>query len=56
MGKSTYSSGFSHEGRDVKFQLGIYLFMEDGAWIAYCPALDLSACGVDDGFLHEEVG
>ncbi len=32
-------------GAEYIFTLGGVLFEEDGAWVSYCQALDLSTCG-----------
>ncbi len=34
-------------GDTVEISVEVYLFQEDDAWIAYCPALDLSAYADD---------
>jgi len=45
MSEIAISGGFTHKDRTVGFRLGMYLFREDGRYIVYCPALDMSACG-----------
>lgn len=47
MEEAIFSSGFEYKGNHVTYRLGVYLFVEGPAWIAYCPELDLSACGTD---------
>lgn len=39
--KAQYNTGNSQ----LNFTLGVYIFVEDGIYIAYCPALDLSGYG-----------
>lgn len=29
---------------DCRFALDFYVFLDEEAWVAYCPALDLSTC------------
>jgi len=45
MSEIAISGGFTHKDQSVGFRLGMYLFREDGRYIVYCPALDMSACG-----------
>lgn len=45
-----YKAGFettTKTGHDIeyRFQIDFYLFKEDGRYISYCPALDLSSSG-----------
>ena len=48
--KIEYKAGFETSAKfgdqeEYRFQIDFYLFREDGMYIAYCPALDLSSSG-----------
>lgn len=48
--KIEYKAGFKTKANigdqeEYRFQIDFYLFREDGLYIAYCPALDLSSSG-----------
>lgn len=45
MDNLSFSGEFSNGNKKIAISLGIYLFVEDNAYIAYCPALDLSGYG-----------
>ena len=45
MAKLNFSGIINHGDMDVRVYLQMYLFQEDGSFIVYCPALDLSAYG-----------
>lgn len=45
MSKLLLSGGFQHKNKLITVKLGLYSFEEDGSFIVYCPALDLSAYG-----------
>ncbi len=32
----------------INLNVQVILFEENGIWVAYCPALELSSCGDDD--------
>jgi predicted RNase H-like HicB family nuclease len=45
MAKISLSGTLEHKNQHLAFKLGMYIFQEEGAWIVYCPALDLSSYG-----------
>lgn len=45
MAKLNLAAFFQHNGTSIKVRLQMYVFKEDGSYIVFCPALDLSAYG-----------
>lgn len=43
-----FSGQFTTGGSTIRAKLEMYMFQEDGAYIVYCPALDLSAYGENE--------
>ncbi|MDR1199518.1 MAG: type II toxin-antitoxin system HicB family antitoxin [Prevotellaceae bacterium] len=39
------ASGTTNTGDKIAVQLGIYIFIENDIYVAYCPSLDISAAG-----------
>ena len=50
--KSEYSDGESK----INMNLGVYIFVEDGRYIAYCPALDISGYGESEAEAKQSFG
>lgn len=45
MAQLTLNGEFEFKNKSVNVNLNLYLFKEDGSFIVYCPALDMSAYG-----------
>ena len=43
-----FTGQFTTGGSTVRAKLEMYMFQEDGVYIVYCPALDLSAYGQNE--------
>lgn len=45
MKRLSFSADMEHINNHLNVKLSMYVFKEDGMYIVYCPALDMSACG-----------